>query len=166
MKFITRLFCFALGAVLLAFSAKADTQATPNYFTNITGIPALITTAGNSNVNSGTLTNTPVSVNPGYGFAIAMQWTNALSTATSNATLFVNFSVDGTNWPSPPLLSCQFTHQTGTVQWQSTNLTGTLFDGFRQMRIESISNNDSVNTISNIQVVISRRRLDYNQLAP
>lgn len=140
---------------LFAFSVEAQTSKQPAFFTNIVS-GQLVTTGATSNILSAA-----IPVNPGFGVGLTVKEHNASTSATTNATVNINVTYDGTNWPSPATYSIQVPHAANTTNFWYTNMPAGWFDSAMAFRVESVTNNDAANSVTFDQVTVSRKRLDY-----
>lgn len=146
-----------LSIVLFASALVADAQTfnTPDMFTNVS-TAQVVTLGATSN-----LLSQPIVINPGVGIGLTVKEHSALTSSTTNFTVLLNVSYDGTNWPSPAAYTVIIPHVANTTNFWATNLPATWFDGFMRMRLESFTNQDTANSITVDQATISRKRLDY-----
>lgn len=146
--------------LLMTLPASAQTYNTPDYTTNIV-LPTIISATGNSNVTSGTLASQPVVINPGFGIGLSYKFIQGISGSTTNVGFYIGVTPDGSNWLSPPPYYFELKHVAGTTNWVGTNMPASWFDGFMKMRAESVTNCDNGNSITNVGLILSRKRLDY-----
>lgn len=144
-----------LAMILIGARASAQTYLTPVLFTNVVTAQA-VTAGATSNVISA-----PIPVNPGFGFGLTVKMHNALTSAVTNGTVNINVTYDGTNYPSPATYSIEIPHVANTTNFWYTNMPAAWFDGAMDVRVDSVTNNDSANIETYDQVTLSRKRLDY-----
>lgn len=158
MKNLKTFLCAMLALVSIGVIAQPTPPSAggvPNFATNlIVPTPMTLSVASNFVLQ-------PLTINPGYGVGLAASYCMSNSADTGTLTLYLVGSVDGTNFSANALCSYALLSAAATInQLNVTNFPSTLFDGLRAVAV-GYETNSSAHGLTNIQVTLSRRRLDW-----
>lgn len=135
-----------IGALAMAYTSQAQFTISPNYaeaLTNMNGVAGTrfrVEGYTLSNVPSASYVSFPLG-KEGLGVTVRVIGTNAAT--TTNATLYLQLSADGTYWwdtPKPKVIAPQ---NGTTVYITGTNIAPTVINNARYVRLHSIDNTNT-----------------------
>lgn len=134
----------------MALPARAaDTQGYPQTFIAVTNQPDIVTTTASSNIVSW------VSLRNDKGLGLSWKF-NQSAASTSNATLVVYSSVDGTNISTVPFASLTAASTGTTDVIVNTNWSPAQLSGLDSLVIGKIQNTTALTTLTNKAIVVRR----------
>lgn len=141
------------AALLLAFAIGlapiAHAQVSSATFIAVTNQPAIVTTTASSNIVSWVKLNTQS--------GLGLQWQfNQASASTSNATLVVYASIDGTNISTVPFASLTAASTGATDVIVNTNWSRAQLEGIDSLIIGKIQNTTALTTLTNKAIIVRR----------
>jgi len=144
--FANRIILAVIGLFLLSPVARMKAQPV---LIAVTNQPAVVTTTASSNILSW------VKCNSQSGVAIHWQF-NQASASTSNATLVVYSSVDGTNVSTVPFASLTAASTGATDVMVDTNWSAAQLSAFDSLIIGKIQNTTALTTLTNKAILVRR----------
>jgi hypothetical protein len=139
----------AIIGLLACTAPPVQAQVDDAYLRTATNMPAIVTTTATSNFVSW------ARVYKDSGLALSWKF-NQTSASTSNATLHVYSSLDGTNYSTVPFASLTAASTGATDVIANTNWSPMQLRGFHSLVIGSIANSTALTTLTNKGVTIRR----------
>jgi hypothetical protein len=154
-KIIAALFLAGLMAVPLSAQLTIVSQPS-NTYTNLI-IPAVITAGGVSN-----LTSQPISITPGLGIGLQATYVGT-ALSTSNTTVKVNVSMDGTNYMTTAPITITFALTGTTTNTVYTNFGSVFFESARTVRVDSWTSVDTISNFFPVKLLLGRAKQEFSK---